>query len=344
MGVPSFFRYCQFGSFDPKTYPHKRLAVDMYVILHKFVMDEQIAKTLTLNDEAVLPEYYNMVRNYLQNFVDQGFELYLVYDGGEMKYKITESSRAQRRLDCYLKEQWLGAVEITPYQMFNFQNYLREHPFVKDGNPVETPFVVAPFEADAQLAYLCKQGITDAVLTNDSDLIIYGVKHVLMIRQKAIETYDVMPEAKEVAATINEISQEKLWLFGFFVSCDYFTGVAGLGIVKAMRIITELDYSSKEKGIDWELIWNRINLNGTFSKLAKSAKKVGYDYKPGYDLVRMIYTSQPVIDPRDFKLKYLNGTEVPVTQQTTFGTVVDIEKHAKGLINPFGGKEFQISN
>lgn len=344
MGVPSFFKYCQFGPFDPKTYPHKRLAVDMYVILHKFVMDEQIAKTLTLNDATYIPEYYEQVKTYLQNFIDYGFELYLVYDGGEMKYKVTESDRAQRRLACYLNQQWIGAVEITPNQMFNFQDYLSKHPFEKDGKPITVPYVVAPFEADAQLAYLCKQGITDAVLTNDSDLIIYGVKHILMIRQKAIETYDIMAENPGIAASINEISPEKLWMFGFLIGCDYFTGVSGIGIVKAMRIVTELEYASSGKGIDWEVAWNRMNLNTTFARAVKSAKKVGVDYKQSFDLVRMVYTSQPVIDPRDFKLKYLTGADVPAAQQTAFGTLFDVEQHAKGVINPFGGKKFEISN
>lgn len=35
--------------------------------------------------------------------------------------------------------------------------------------------IVAPYEADAQLAYLFKQGKVDVVFTEDSDLIAYGV-------------------------------------------------------------------------------------------------------------------------------------------------------------------------
>ena len=38
--------------------------------------------------------------------------------------------------------------------------------------------IVAPYEADAQLAYLEMQGITDFTITEDSDLLIYGCKKV----------------------------------------------------------------------------------------------------------------------------------------------------------------------
>ena len=38
--------------------------------------------------------------------------------------------------------------------------------------------VVAPYEADAQLAYLVKEGIAQVVITEDSDLLAFGCKKV----------------------------------------------------------------------------------------------------------------------------------------------------------------------
>ncbi len=38
--------------------------------------------------------------------------------------------------------------------------------------------IVAPYEADAQLAYLQKEGIVDLVITEDSDLLVFGCKQV----------------------------------------------------------------------------------------------------------------------------------------------------------------------
>ncbi len=39
-------------------------------------------------------------------------------------------------------------------------------------------FIVAPYEADAQMAYLALNGLVAAVLTEDSDLLPYGCPRV----------------------------------------------------------------------------------------------------------------------------------------------------------------------
>lgn len=39
-------------------------------------------------------------------------------------------------------------------------------------------YVVAPYEADAQLAYMSIQGIIDLVITEDGDTIPYGCRKV----------------------------------------------------------------------------------------------------------------------------------------------------------------------
>jgi exonuclease-1 len=38
--------------------------------------------------------------------------------------------------------------------------------------------LVAPYEADAQLAYLNRAKIADYVITEDSDLVLFGCDHV----------------------------------------------------------------------------------------------------------------------------------------------------------------------
>lgn len=39
--------------------------------------------------------------------------------------------------------------------------------------------IVAPYEADAQLAYLNKRGIAQVIITEDSDLLLFGCQKVL---------------------------------------------------------------------------------------------------------------------------------------------------------------------
>lgn len=44
---------------------------------------------------------------------------------------------------------------------------------------LDIEYIVAPYEADAQLAYLEKIQLVDGVITEDSDLLVFGCKYVL---------------------------------------------------------------------------------------------------------------------------------------------------------------------
>ncbi len=66
--------------------------------------------------------------------------------------------------------------------------------------------IVAPYEADAQLAYLSKEGIVDTVITEDSDLLVFGSKRVLYKMDesghgKMIELKDVGKANKSLAVS-----------------------------------------------------------------------------------------------------------------------------------------------
>lgn len=47
--------------------------------------------------------------------------------------------------------------------------------------------IVAPYEADAQLAFLSRTGVVDVVITEDSDCLPYGCKKV---RGRLVLTWD----------------------------------------------------------------------------------------------------------------------------------------------------------
>lgn len=44
---------------------------------------------------------------------------------------------------------------------------------------MKVDFIVAPYEADSQMAYLFKTGKVQLVITEDSDLIAFGVTKLL---------------------------------------------------------------------------------------------------------------------------------------------------------------------
>ncbi len=52
-------------------------------------------------------------------------------------------------------------------------------------------YVVAPYEADAQLAYMFQEKLIDFVVTEDSDLLAYGVTKVLFKMDLAGKGFEV---------------------------------------------------------------------------------------------------------------------------------------------------------
>jgi exonuclease-1 len=86
--------------------------------------------------------------------------------------KRSQREKAQKLIDEGRTEEadkkLKAAISITSAHAFALIEYLNE---------ANITYYVAPYEADAQLAYLYHQGIVDAVFTEDSDLLAYGIKH-----------------------------------------------------------------------------------------------------------------------------------------------------------------------
>ena len=65
------------------------------------------------------------------------------------------------------KKHFNKAVDVTPEMAYKLIVKLREK---------NIECIVAPYEADAQLTYLCKTNYVSCIITEDSDLITYGCK------------------------------------------------------------------------------------------------------------------------------------------------------------------------
>lgn len=97
-------------------------------------------------------------------------------------------------------------------------------------------FMFAPYEADAQLAKLSRMGLVDVVLTEDSDVLIYGARHVLF-KLGRDGTGDLVH--RRLLGSIESPCSFAMWtddMFRLFCSvagCDYTRGVRGVGLRRA---------------------------------------------------------------------------------------------------------------
>jgi exonuclease-1 len=113
-----------------------------------------------------------------------------VFDGANlpMKDQTEENRDKNRAAKIALAEKYLAdgyeeeanrkfseAIDITPLHAYALILALKR---------LKIAYYVAPYEADAQLAYLAKAGIADVVFTEDSDLLPFGAKRVFMKMDK----------------------------------------------------------------------------------------------------------------------------------------------------------------
>ncbi|XP_077515806.1 rad2 superfamily protein mus201 [Amblyomma americanum] len=99
------------------------------------------------------------------------------------------------------------------------------------------PYVVSPGEAEAQCAWLEQQGLSQGVVTDDSDAWLFGAQCVYrhLFRPDRRPTRFLL---KDLASQFG-LDRQKLVAFALLCGSDYTTGVNGVGPVTAMEVLSE---------------------------------------------------------------------------------------------------------
>lgn len=135
------------------------------------------------------------------------------------------------------------------YEMKASQNrHLRDADHVTNEMILETqmllrlfgiPFVCAPAEAEAQCAALELLGLVDGVVTDDSDIFLFGARNVfrnMFSQNKTVERYQVGEIQRELG-----IDRDKLIEMALLLGSDYTEGIHGIGIVNAIEIVNAFE-------------------------------------------------------------------------------------------------------
>ncbi|PKA54841.1 DNA repair protein UVH3 [Apostasia shenzhenica] len=97
------------------------------------------------------------------------------------------------------------------------------------------PYIIAPMEAEAQCAYMEIANLVDGVVTDDSDVFLFGARNVyknIFDDRKYVETYFMKDIEDELS-----LSREKLVRMALLLGSDYTEGVSGIGIVNAIEVV-----------------------------------------------------------------------------------------------------------
>ena len=178
---------------------------------------------------------------------------YIVFDGDYLPSKAkTEVERARKREDS--KQRGLElyrlnkpsqahlelqkAVDVTPEMARQFIDELKK---------IGVQYLVAPYEADAQMVYLEKKGIIQGMLSEDSDLLVFGAKRLLT---KLDQYGDCIEVNRADFTSCKEISMigwtdKEFRRMAILSGCDYLASINRMGLRTAYRLVRK--YKTIEK-------------------------------------------------------------------------------------------------
>ena len=106
---------------------------------------------------------------------------------------------------------------------------------------MEIEFYIAPYEADAQLAYLFKTNRAQLIITEDSDLLIFGVSKVFFKMDRSGYGYEIKLEnlSKVTEMDLSTFTGDSFLKMCILSGCDYLSSIKSIGIKKSHKLFLE---------------------------------------------------------------------------------------------------------
>jgi len=119
------------------------------------------------------------------------------------------------------------------------------------------PYITAPMEAEAQCAELVRLNLVDGIVTDDSDIFLFGGTRVyknMFNSNKYVECYLASDLEKELS-----LSRNQLISIAHLLGSDYTDGLTGVGPVTAIEILSEFP---SQNGLDeFKEWWSSVQLS-----------------------------------------------------------------------------------
>lgn len=180
-------------------------------------------------------------------------------------------------------KKMVDSIDVSPDIAYKLIEVLKQHNY---------KYIVAPYEADAQLAYLSRQNLVDIIITEDSDLLAFGAKKILykldFIKLNGIEIC-----LDNIKSTINTgfsyFTHNMFLTTCVMAGCDYLPQIKGVGIKLAQKTISR-----------------NQTLKKALSELSMSNKQIPDDYETNFIKALLTFRFQRVYCPVQKKCVSVN--------------------------------------
>ena len=213
----------------------------------------------------MIDRFVDFAMSRVRMLIHFGITPYLVFDGDYLPSKAaTEIDRAKRREDskrmglellrmgkpAQAQLELQKAVDVTPEMARQLIDELKYH---------NVQFVVAPYEADAQMVYLEKRAVIQGIISEDSDLLVFGAKCLLTKLDQYGECVAINRNDFTACKEINLVgwSDAEFRRMAILSGCDYLPSINKMGLKTAYRLVR------KHRNI--EKILRTLQFDGQFS-------------------------------------------------------------------------------
>lgn len=272
-------------------YRGKTLAVDTYGWLHRATVS--CAEELCMN----LPtrKYITSIIRKVEMLRYFGVEPYMVFDGAHLPTKAETAKErrlrreeAQRKADALVKrgnkklawKEFMKAAAVTCQMAKSIMVEL---------DRMNVKYIVAPYEADPQMVYLEKIGEVDGILSEDSDLLIFGCTRLITKLNDYGECVEINRNDFIRVKSIASFTPEQLRIVAMLSGCDYTKGIPGVGLKTAFNLVKKYN-----------------NLSRVLSALRADGKKPPEDFDIEVVKADLAFQYQKVFNPVTQKLTTLN--------------------------------------
>jgi len=275
------------------------VAIDSYCWLHKGAFS--CAEKLALGEKTDQYVYYCM--KFVRMLLKYGLKPIMVFDGCRLPAKKHVEKERREKRDVHRKkaaqllregkraearDALTKCIDISPQMALELMKACRDE---------GVDCIVAPYDADSQLAYLSLTGVADIIITEDSDLVLFGCERVLFKMDIAgngmLVEHSLLHKAMDLREDVYSFS--KFRYMAILSGCDYLASLPGIGLKKAEKIfkLTRQD--------NMELVLKKLPITLNMPNL-----QVGPDYIEGFFQAVNTFLHQLVYDPLKRKLLPLN--------------------------------------
>ncbi|NXG58676.1 EXO1 Exonuclease, partial [Hemiprocne comata] len=281
-----------------KKYKGQTVAVDTYCWLHKGAY--ACAEKLARGEPTDL--YVAFCMKLVDMLLSFGIKPILVFDGCTLpsKKEVEKARREKRQANLLKGKQLLQEGRLSEARECFGRSvnvtHVMAHEVIKAARARGVDCIVAPYEADAQLAYLNKTGMVQAIITEDSDLLAFGCKKVFLKIDKFGNGLEIdqarLGNCKQLG---NVFTEEKFRYMCILSGCDYLASIHGIGLAKACKLLKLANNPDIIKVI--KKMGQYLKMNITVSE----------EYIQGFTRANNTFLYQLVFDPVNRKLVPLNA-------------------------------------